>query len=230
MADQGQSADLLWSSNIRLDLLGPVRLANAAGDDLTPKARKTRGLLTILALSRSPVPRSRLTGLLWGDRGEEQARASLRQALYELRALAGSGYLAVDRETVGSGPKRLPTDVGSLHSLIDAGDSERFAEALDRAEVPFLSSIDGVTPELDEWLREERDRIQGALVAGGIGLAERSLANGDAPLARRLADKLEHLDPLDERVAQIGIRADLATGDRGAAARRHARIKARLRD
>ncbi len=80
MADQGQAADLLWSSEARLDLLGPVRLGNSAGDDLTPKARKTRALLAVLALSKGPVSRARLTDLLWGDRGEDQARASLRQA------------------------------------------------------------------------------------------------------------------------------------------------------
>ena len=38
--------------------------------------------LAMLALARGvPVPRSRLTAVLWGDRGEEQARNSLRQAL-----------------------------------------------------------------------------------------------------------------------------------------------------
>lgn len=111
MADQGQSAELLWSSEATLELLGAVRLGNGAGDDLTPRPRKTRALLALLALAKGPVPRSRLIDLLWGDRGEEQGKASLRQALYELRGLAGTGYLTADRESVGLGPKRLATDL-----------------------------------------------------------------------------------------------------------------------
>ena len=130
MADQGQAADLLWSSEARLDLLGPVRLGNSAGDDLTPKSRKTRALLAVIALSKGPVSRTRLTDLLWGDRGEDQARASLRQALYELRMLASGGYLKSDRESVALGPKRLATDLAEIQRLIDERDMDALAEAL----------------------------------------------------------------------------------------------------
>ena len=93
MADQGSKADFLWTSDLTLGLLGPVRLVSSAGDDLTPKARKTRALLALVALSKAPIPRDRLADLLWGDRGEDQSKASLRQALYELRSLAGAGYM-----------------------------------------------------------------------------------------------------------------------------------------
>ena len=74
MADQGQTAEILWSSEATLELLGTVRLENGAGDDLTPRPRKTRALLALLALAKGPVPRSRLINLLWGDRGEEQGK------------------------------------------------------------------------------------------------------------------------------------------------------------
>ena len=125
MADQGQAADILWSSEARLELLGPVRLGNSAGDDLTPKSRKTRALLAVLALSKGPVSRTRLTDLLWGDRGADQARASLRQALYELRMLASGGYLKSDRESIALGPKRLATDLMEIQRLIDERDLGR---------------------------------------------------------------------------------------------------------
>ena len=105
MADQGAKADLLWTSDLMLGLLGPVRLVSSAGDEVTPKARKTRALLALVALSRTPVSRGRLSDLLWGDRGEEQAKASLRQALYELRSLSAAGYVIADRQAVGPGGK-----------------------------------------------------------------------------------------------------------------------------
>jgi DNA-binding SARP family transcriptional activator/TolB-like protein len=230
MADQGQAADLLWSSEARLELLGPLRLGNSAGDDLTPKARKTRALLALLAMSKSPVSRSRLTDLLWGDRGEEQAKASLRQALYELRMLASSGYLAADRHSVSLGPKRLPTDLALVQHLIEEGDAEGLIRALEGVDCPILGSLDDVTPELDDWLRDERARCGRALVEGGVAVGEKALAAGHAPVARRLADQLERLDPLDERAAGLGIRADLEAGDRPAAMRRHSRLAGRLKE
>ena len=225
MADQGQAADLLWSSEARLELLGPVRLGNSAGDDLTPKSRKTRALLAVLALSKGPVSRTRLTDLLWGDRGEDQARASLRQALYELRMLASGGYLKSDRESIALGPKRLATDLMEIQRLIDERDIDGLAEALGRIESPILASLDDITPELDDWVRDERARIGSGIISDAIAMAE-TCPTG----CRRLADQLERLDPLDESAARIGIRGDLAAGDRPAAMRRHARLAARLKD
>ena len=228
MADHGQSADLLWSSEIRLDLLGPVRLGNSAGDDFTPRARKTRALLAILALAKGPVPRAKLTELLWGDRGEEQAKASLRQALYELRPLSAGGYLCADRETVGIGPKKLSTDLAAILKGIAEGDPLAVADQLEAVDCPILGSLDGITPELDEWLRDERARVAACVVGGALKLGERALSAGEAPLARRIADQLERIDPLEEQVTQLGIRADIAAGDRPAAMRRHVRTASRL--
>jgi TolB-like protein/DNA-binding SARP family transcriptional activator len=229
MADQGQSADLLWSSDIRLNLLGPVRLGNLAGDDFTPKARKTRALLAILALSNGPVQRSRLIDLLWGDRGDEQAKGSLRQALYELRGLSARGYLSANREAARIGPKKLTTDLSALHTRIEEGDAGGVAESLDDMRLPVLAGLDDLTPELDDWLRDERERIAAAVIAGSLDIANRSAATSPS-VVRRIADQLERLDPLDERVAQLGIRADLAAGDRPAAARRRARSATRLKE
>ena len=229
MADQGQSAEILWSSEARLELLGTVRLDNAAGDDLTPKARKTRALIALVALAKKPVSRSTLIGLLWGDRGEEQAKASLRQALYELRGLAGSGYLIADRESVGIGPKKLASDHQAIVRHIANRDAGALAEALDAIALPLLGGLDDITPELDDWLREERSRLATCLAEGTRESGEAALSAGDFALARRLADQLERLDPLDERAAQFGIRADLAAEERAAATRRHERFASRLK-
>src|SRR5438270_3575890 len=229
MADQGQSRELLWSSEIKLELLGPVRLVNSAGDDLTPRARKTRGLLAVLALSKGPVARVRLTHLLWIDRGAEQAKASLRQALYELRNLASGGYLQADRESASLGPKALSSDLAAIYRCIDALDADGLADALQGCDYPILGSLDDVTPEFDDWLRDERARISREIIERSIHLAQ-SCLSANPSLSRRIADQLERLDQVDERVAQLAIRADLAAGDRAAAARRHQRFNARLKD
>lgn len=228
MADQGHKADLVWTSELTLGLLGPVRLSSSAGDDVTPKSRKTRALLAMIALSKTPLSRARVSDLLWGDRGDEQAKASLRQALYELRSLSSNGYIVADRQAVGPGPKKLSTDIGAIHRLIDERDAAELADALDDVESPLLGGLDDITPELDDWLRDERSRISSFVVGGALGVAEQSLHCGDVTAARRIANQLERLDPLDERVAQLGIVADIAGGDRAAAMRRHSRLSGRL--
>jgi DNA-binding SARP family transcriptional activator/TolB-like protein/tetratricopeptide (TPR) repeat protein len=230
MADQGQSRELLWSSELGLELLGAVRLSNAAGDDFTPKARKTRALLALLALSKGSVTRSRIIELLWGDRGDEQAKASLRQALYELRQLASRGFITAGRESITFGPKPLACDLTTLNQRVAEADVFGIADALQGIDCPILGTLDDITPELDDWLRDERTRIVSTIVEKSVQSAEVASAPGEWGAVSRIADQLERLDPVDERVARLGIRADLTAGDHAAAMRRFGRIKSRLHD
>jgi DNA-binding SARP family transcriptional activator len=70
----------------RLELLGGFRLTGADGREIRLSGRKARSLLAILALSPGlSATRTRLKGLLWGSRGEQQAGDSLRQILVALR-------------------------------------------------------------------------------------------------------------------------------------------------
>src|SRR5215470_1476058 len=96
---------------LRLKVLGGFEARIGSGQPLDIAARKTRALLAYLAVpaGRSHT-RDKLTGLLWSDRGDDQARNSLRQALTELgRILAdiepsplvkGRGTLLLDPEAV----------------------------------------------------------------------------------------------------------------------------------
>src|SRR5262249_30922252 len=73
------------AKEVRIRLLGPVAVA-LDGRPVTIASKKARALLGYLALREgSEVARGVLTGLLWGERSETHARASLRQALSELR-------------------------------------------------------------------------------------------------------------------------------------------------
>ncbi|QIL02513.1 hypothetical protein G7078_06725 [Sphingomonas sinipercae] len=230
MADQGKSRTLLWPSDLALDLLGPVRLRNLAGEDQTPRSRKARAVLAIVTLSPRPVPREVLADLLWGDRGDEQAKASLRQSLYELRQLGAAGYLNISREAVALGTKRLQTDVGLLERQADGNDADALIESLRGVSMPILGSIDDLSPQLDNWLREARSSIIRQITGHGERAANHCIAQGDGRRARLLADELERLDPLDQDAARIGIMADLACGDEAAARRRFKRIDQRLRE
>src|SRR5262245_36412569 len=99
-----QTADTL-----RIRLLGGFDLKSPAGLDLAPPGRKVRALLACLALPPGRAwPREKLMAALWGDRGDEQARASLRQALAELRRTLGEpSPLVTDGGAVSLDPARV---------------------------------------------------------------------------------------------------------------------------
>ena len=66
---------------VRLELLGTFSLYGSDGKSISIASKKNRALLAILALSLGlRATRERLAGLLWGDRGDDQARDSLRQS------------------------------------------------------------------------------------------------------------------------------------------------------
>src|ERR1051325_1035595 len=72
-------------SRVHLTLFGKVA-AHFDGREIVFATRKARALLGYLALSEGvEETRERLIGALGSEAGEERARASLRQALYEFR-------------------------------------------------------------------------------------------------------------------------------------------------
>src|SRR4029078_6685189 len=81
------SAFRMWS----LTTLGSLRLVdNRSGVEELSGRRKELTLLVFLARrAPRPVPRAVLAELLWGDKGEERGRASLRQALSQIRRAVG---------------------------------------------------------------------------------------------------------------------------------------------
>src|SRR5262245_66466893 len=107
---------------LRLRLLGGFELTSGSGRDVPLPGRKIRALMACLALSPGkPWPREKLMALLWSDRGEEQARASLRQALAELRrALGEPSPLRTGHDAVSLDPAKI---------TVDAVEFERFAKA-----------------------------------------------------------------------------------------------------
>src|SRR5438093_7484186 len=102
---------------LRLEVLGGLR-ASLGGRPLTGfYSRKAQALLVYLAVTGRPQPRGALAGLLWGGLPEAFARASLRQALANLRRLVGD-YLQTTHDTVALRPAGLWTDVAAFQALL----------------------------------------------------------------------------------------------------------------
>src|SRR6516225_6232038 len=87
---------------LRIHLLGSMMI-ETDGRPVVVASKKARALPGYLALREgAEVSRGVLTGLLWGERSESQARGSLRQTLSELRAALGSASPSImaNKETV----------------------------------------------------------------------------------------------------------------------------------
>src|SRR4030095_1087527 len=111
------------SDLLQVRLLGGFELRSGHGRDAPPLGRKVRALLACLALSPGkPWSREKLMALLWSDRGEEQARASLRQALAELRrALGDPSPLKTEHDVVSLDPAMIAVDAMEFERLAKAG-------------------------------------------------------------------------------------------------------------
>ena len=90
-----------------LHLSGPFK-ADLSGAPCTSLGRRGQGLLAYLALQGDMrAERGTLSDLLWSDRSEEQARASLRQELSVLRKALGPDILQADRQCVWLDPAQV---------------------------------------------------------------------------------------------------------------------------
>lgn len=214
-------------AHLRLQLLGEVRFS-VGGTDVTPRSKRARALVAYLALSRGYMaPRARLADLFWGDRGEAQARGSLRQCLLEVRsagAASGVDILSSDRESVSLSDGWV-SDVADIEAAI-AGPPASIADAIEAAGREQLLGGLFVSDEYDEWLMLARADFDARLAdAARRGLA-RAIETGDAESARRIADHYLLRDPGDEEVTVLAMRADAM---RGAAPIAHRRFQ-KLRD
>lgn len=212
-----------------LTLLGGFSLRAPDGAELPLSTRKDRLLLAYLALSSGRAhARDRLAALLWGDRGETQARDSLRQSLAAIRQAfrrAGLDPVMSDRETVTFDAAGIDIDAAAIamSATNDVG-CERIA-SLYRGDL--LEGIDSATPEFEAWLGPERERL--ADVA--LRLVESSAARGQPDeTAVRLAQRLLLRDRLCEPVYRALMRLHVASGDRAAALKLYGSCRAALKE
>ena len=127
-------------------LFGPFTVQGPDGADLTPKSRKSRAILAMLAVApRGSRSRVWLRDKLWSDRGEDQASASLRQALLDIRSALGDRaavVLTADKHTVS-------LDLAAIR--VDALEAAQGSVAVGQTE-NFLEGIDVRDPEFEDWL------------------------------------------------------------------------------
>lgn len=212
-------------------LHGDFRVVDCAtGADATPRSRKSRALLAYLALAPDRCAgRERLTGLLWSDRGEEQARASLRQALAELRGLPLGRGLAISRRDVSLADGMFETDLGRVVAAAQSGDLARLYDPLNQLGTVLLGDLEGTDRCFDDWLLIERARQQGRIVQTVLAATAGVSTPGTLPLRRAILTTVQALDTGDEEIARRGMTLDHQAGDLAALHRRYRQLDAGLK-
>ncbi|MBI1397847.1 MAG: AAA family ATPase [Betaproteobacteria bacterium] len=184
--------------SIRLQLLGGFTVESLDGALPVALPRKSRGLLTYLALTHPDAqPRHRLATLLWPDVSDTLSRTNLRQALSTIRREVGD-ILDADKESVGLRDGAVHTDIGEFEALARSSSTEDLERALALYRGHLLDGFQSDTPAFDQWLSTERERLhQSVMVSGTRALAGREAA-GQIEGAVLLANRMVALDPLRE--------------------------------
>lgn len=208
----------LETPSLRLKLLGPFQAFDATGQEITIPGRKTEVLLAILAKAgRRGMPREKIIGLLWSDRGEEQARSSLRQALWSLRRALEDcqpSPLRTEESLVALDPKLFESDVMVFERLADENDPQSLEKAVQLFEGEFLEGTTLRDPAGEDWLFYERERLTG--IARGLYLRflNHLIQSGHGSRALEIGQRLLAFDPLEEEAHRALMRLYCAQGQR----------------
>ncbi len=201
-------------ASLHVKLLGEFEIRDGSGAPLGPLGRKAQALLAILALNPgATLPRDRLSALLWSDRGESQARGSLRHALAELRKVLvdlDPAPLIADREMARIDPDTVEVDAVTFERLIDEDTVEALATAAELYRGNLLDGFDGRDAEFEVWLRTERERLRGRAGEALTHLLDQQVGSDAIDTARRLLT----LDPLNEATHRALMRLYAETNNR----------------
>lgn len=224
--------DLARPAGLRIHIMGPMRIVGIDNQDIEIQSKKSRALLGCLCLSPGDrISRGRLAALLWDRSPEQQAKASLRQALYDLTAALESkapDLLFIDREIVRLQPEHCWIDVASI---VDAATAERgdFRDLIAPPTERLLEDFDGLTAAFDHFLQAERSRLQTRLTKSLENHLERAnAAPGTAAERAAIARKLITVEPTHEVATRVLMKSFVDLGDRAQAIREFERLKRNL--
>jgi len=211
--------------------LGRFRMEDGSGNQLQVRTRKGRAMIAALAVSGRAMSRDSMAALLWSDRGEAQARASLRQAIFELQRCGGrEPVLVAGRDDLSVRPDLLVTDIDLIRQAAAEGDWPSLLDELERSEPGLLNDLDGLDEEFDSWVRGERAHEPARTLAMAVEAAERCISGTGPRVALEIVSEVLRLDPTNEEATRLAMRIDKQLGDTGALNRHFNTLKQRLRE
>ena len=186
----------------KLLLLGKFELRLASGQALDSLGQKDQALVAVLVLQPGmSQTREKLAGLLWSDRGQQQARDSLKHSLSRLRDAFQAVLpqpIVADRQSAWLDSSALTVDVADLERLLDEGSTEALVKVMAIYRGDLLDGIRVRDPVFEDWLQLERQRLRQRYEEGLTSLLAQSMASGASGRADEVARKLISSDPLRE--------------------------------
>jgi DNA-binding SARP family transcriptional activator len=207
-----------------LTLIGPPSVTLAGGGTNVPQlGAKMLALLTYLVLEPGPHSREELAGLLWGESLEQEARASLRQALKHLRDALGD-VVHSDR-TVVELSQPIQCEVSEFRKLALQEPQRALTTEIPR----FLAGFSvRHAPQFDEWVSATRRELLQQYELALATLAREAMGQWRWRESIELAERWLKCDPLSDEAARLAVEARYLSGDRGAAMARFSEYSAVL--
>jgi len=181
-----------------LRTLGELALIDETGMPVRLRTRKSLLLLACLtSRSDEACTREWLAGVIWSDRGDEQARNSLRGALSDIRRVVGASAIVTDGGSVRISRKAITSDLDALRRLAESNDAE------DPGALRKFYAGDFLTDIYDEilasdWLGSVRAEARELATSILERVTEHLADTGQSKIAILRARELLSLDPLSE--------------------------------
>jgi DNA-binding SARP family transcriptional activator len=208
---------------MRLCLLGGFQLAEA--DQAIPLGMMVQRLVAFLALSKRPVRRSSLGGILWPETSDERAQANLRSALWRLHrdgldlVFASADHLSLTRG--------ISIDVVEMIEM-----ARQLLDPMPKAEPstldPTMFAADLLPDWDDEWVLVERERLRQLRLHALETLCMEFVRAGRLGAAVVAGLTAVTDEPLRESAHLALITAYLAENNRDEALRLYERYRSRL--
>lgn len=203
---------------VEIELLGRFAVRDKLGNPVEGLGRKATSLICLLAASEAlKVTREKASGLVWSDRGEEQARASLRQELAQIRRLCGPDMIAADKQSIWLVADKNLIDLQQFKAALRENTTPALETAMSFYRGSLLDGHHSKSDSFEDWIEGERRTLDNDAFDAMIRLARTNLEGAQYGIARRWAEQASKLDPLSETCTFIILEALSYVGDRAAA-------------
>ncbi len=192
------------TAKLELSFLGTVAIA-LNGEQVSGRLpAKSQALLCYLAATGRRHSREWLAGLLWGDKPETKAKASLRKSLSILRQLSQDA-LTITRQTVAFNyDSDYWLDMEAFESALaeDSADPETLQAVREAVELYRGEFLEGFSVRqavgFEEWVLGERERLRQLAIQALHRLSEAYTGRGEYATAIEYTNRLLALEPWQE--------------------------------
>lgn len=212
---------LAGAQEISVSLIERVSVADAGGNELTPKSVKARALIGYLVLNPHHCEiKNRLLALMWSNQEEAQSLPEYRQVVRQARIAfqnAGLELFHAGPEEVGLLVARLHVDILSIVEQLNEGTVEPGLAEGQVSPDRIMAGVENIDQVFDAWLKVTRHRWRERLVDQLETFLNRF--SEDRLQRKHAATALLALDPTHEPAAQTLMKILVGEGKNAAALR-----------